>query len=97
MSLDEIPIFIKDNTILPLATPVQFIKPQTVLPVKCYIYGTPTQPLKLFEDNSFNYDYTRGIYNWLQLSWNGKKGTVSRKGNYKGRLYEIKSWQVVAS
>jgi alpha-D-xyloside xylohydrolase len=95
MSLDEVPVFIKDNTILPLATPVQFITPQTVLPVTCHIYGTPTQPLKLFEDNSFNYDYTRGDYNWLQLSWNGKKGTVSRKGNYKGRLYDIKGWQVV--
>jgi alpha-D-xyloside xylohydrolase len=96
MSLDEIPVFIKDNTILPLADPVQFITPQTVLHVTCKVFGTPTQPLQLFEDNSFNYDYTQGTYNWLQLSWNGRKGTVSRKGNYKGRLYNIKNWQVVA-
>jgi alpha-D-xyloside xylohydrolase len=95
MSLDQFPIFIKDNTILPLADPVQYITPETVLSVTCNIYGRPVQSLRLFEDNSFNYDYTRGIYNWVQLTWNGKKGTVARKGNYKGRLYAITNWKVV--
>jgi alpha-D-xyloside xylohydrolase len=96
MSLDEIPIFIKDNTILPLADPVQFITPQTILNVTCKVYGKPGRPLQLFEDNSFNYDYTQGTCNWLQLAWNGQKGTVSRNGKYKGRLYNIKNWQVMA-
>ncbi|WP_207515411.1 glycoside hydrolase family 31 protein [Longitalea luteola] len=97
MSIDEIPMFIKDNTILPLANPEQFITSETVLQVTCHIYGKPVQPLQLFEDNSFNYDYTKGIYNRLQLSWDGRKGSVTRKGNYKGRLYNINKWQVVAS
>jgi alpha-D-xyloside xylohydrolase len=95
LSLDEIPMFIKDNTILPLAQPVSCITPQTVLTVTCYIYGQPEQPVTLFEDNTNNYDYTKGVYNRVQLSWNGKKGAVTRTGTYKGKLYNIQQWQVV--
>jgi alpha-D-xyloside xylohydrolase len=93
MSLDEIPMFIKNNTILPLATPVEYITPQTVLAVNCKIYGNPTKPATLFEDNTYTFDYTKGIYNQVTLSWNGKKGNVTRKGNYKGKLYNIEKWE----
>jgi alpha-D-xyloside xylohydrolase len=97
MSLDEVPMFIKNNTILPLATPVEYITPQTVLSVNCRIYGNPGKPVTLFEDNTYTFDYTNGIYNEVTLSWNGKKGNVTRKGNYKGKLYNIEKWEVVLS
>lgn len=97
MSLDELPMFVKANTILPLAKPVQYVKPETVLSVTCQVYGNPTESIQLFEDNSFNHNYTQGEFNWVQLSWNGKKGKVERKGKYKGRLYEIRDWKVTAN
>jgi alpha-D-xyloside xylohydrolase len=96
LSLDQLPMFIKDNTILPLAKPVNFITPATVLQVSCHIYGNPTQPIRLLEDNTYNYDLMRGVYNQVELSWNGRKGKVTRTGNYKGKLYEILDWHVVA-
>jgi alpha-D-xyloside xylohydrolase len=97
MSLDELPMFVKEGTILPLAKPVPFITPETVLSVSCHVYGKPKGVVQLFEDNSYTYDYTQGAYNWLQLQWDGRKGKVERKGKYAGRIYEIKDWKVVGN
>ncbi|HEV7333881.1 MAG TPA: TIM-barrel domain-containing protein [Flavisolibacter sp.] len=96
MSLDEVPMFIKANTILPLAKPEAYITPETVLSVTCHVYGKPTETIRLFEDDSFTHDYTRGAFNWINLTWNGKKGKAERNGNYRGKIYEIKEWKVVA-
>lgn len=96
LSTDQLPMFVKDHTILPLAKPLPYITGQTVFQVSCNIYGNPTGAIQLFEDNSYNYDYTKDAYNWVTLSWNGKKGSVARKGNYHGKLYEIGDWRVVA-
>ena len=96
MPLDQVPLFVKANTILPLAQPVSYVTPGTVFQVSCRIYGKPAGATQLFEDNSYNHDYTQGRYNWVGLSWNGKKGLVARKGGYAKKLYEITGWQVVA-
>ena len=96
-SMDQVPLFVKNNTILPLASPLQYIIGETVFQVSCHIYGKPSTPIRLFEDNSYNNDFIKGTYNWVTLSWNGKKGTVERKGNYTKKLYEIGGWRVVAN
>ena len=95
MSLNEIPMFIKDNTILPLAEPVEYVTPSTIFKVTAKVYGTPKEGIKLFEDNSTDFNYEKGNYGWIQLSWNGKKGIVTHTGNYKGKLYEVTRWKRV--
>jgi alpha-D-xyloside xylohydrolase len=97
MSLDQIPMFIRDNTILPLAKPVPYITPATVLSVSLRVYGKPTKSIRLFEDNSYNYNFEQNSYNWVELAWSGKKGKVTRQGNYRRKLYDIKDWQTVAN
>jgi alpha-D-xyloside xylohydrolase len=89
MQLNEIPMFVKANTILPLAQPVEYITPATIFNIKCKAYGTATTPIKLFEDNPYNFDFEKGSYNWLQISYNGNKATVTRSGNYSPKLYEV--------
>ena len=94
MTLDQIPMFVKDNTLLPLAVPVEYVTPSTVFNISCKIYGNPTNTVKLFEDNSMNYNFEKGQYNWLYLSWNGKSGNASRIGNFKNQLYKIADWRI---
>ena len=89
MQLNEIPMFIKSNTILPLAKPVEFITPSTVLEINCKIYGNAAFPIKLFEDDSFNFDFEKGKYNWLNISSKENKITITRSGNYSKKLYEV--------
>lgn len=59
------------------------------LQIRCHIFGKPTLPAELFEDNSFNFDYEKGNYNWLTISPNGNKFRISPEGNYGRRLYEV--------
>ncbi|MDB5246360.1 MAG: hypothetical protein JWQ40_754 [Segetibacter sp.] len=95
MSLDQIPMFVKDNTLLPLADPVSYVTPSTVFNVTCNIYGNPTATVKLFEDNSTDYNFENGQYNWLTLTWKGKSGNAIRTGNFKQQLYKISDWKRV--
>ncbi|MGN6603852.1 MAG: TIM-barrel domain-containing protein [Ginsengibacter sp.] len=89
MSLDQIPMFVKANTILPLADPVEFVAPSTVFNVRCKVYGNDPQPFRLFEDNSFNFDFVKGKYNWITLFAKGQKIITKRTGSYPGHLYTI--------
>jgi alpha-D-xyloside xylohydrolase len=89
MSLSEIPMFVKANTILPLAQAIEYITPETIFHITCKAYGNTTTPIKLFEDNPYNCDFEKGNYNWLQISCNGNKTTVRRSGNYMHKLYEV--------
>jgi alpha-D-xyloside xylohydrolase len=89
MSLNEIPMFVKANTILPLAKPVEYVTPETIFHITCKVYGNTTTPIKLFEDNSYNFDFGKGNYNWLQISCDENKTSVTRSGSYSGKLYEI--------
>jgi alpha-D-xyloside xylohydrolase len=95
MGLNEIPMFIKDNTILPLAKPLEYISDTAVFDITCRVYGKPLKTSGLFEDNSFNNDFEKNIYNLLSLSWDGKKGKLTRKGNYKTTLYRIEKWEEI--
>lgn len=90
MELDDIPMFVKSNTILPLAKPVEFISPSTVFEIDCKIYGNAAAATKLFEDNSSNFDFQKGKYNWLHISSKENKITITRSGNYPNKLYEVK-------
>lgn len=96
MSLDQIPMFVKDNTILPLADAVEFVTSSTVFNISCKIYGNPTGTVRLFEDNSNNFNFEKGQYNWLSLTWKHNNGKDSRTGNFNRQVYKITDWKKVA-
>jgi alpha-D-xyloside xylohydrolase len=95
MTLDEIPMFVKENTLLPLAEPVDYVTPSTVFNISCKIYGNPGSVVKLFEDNSTDFSFEKGAYNWVNLSWDGKEGKSSRTGSFKQEVYKITGWEKV--
>ena len=98
MSLDEVPLFVKGGTILPLAKPVQYITPETVFEITCCIYGNPTQPVRLFEDDGSTFDFEQGAYRWVELSWDANKkknkGKVTTIGKSTKPIYKITDWIV---
>jgi len=92
MTLDEIPIFVKSGTILPLAESVEYITPQTVLNVTCHVFGTPAKTVTLFEDDGETFNFEKGDFNRIELSWSKNKGKFVRTGKQKRQLYHIKNW-----
>ena len=92
MSLDQIPLFVKEGAILPLAKPKQFITQNTLFEITCHVYGNNCKPAHLFEDNAYNLDYQKNKFNWISLEWNGKEGKTTSKGNFKVNCYKVIGW-----
>ncbi|MFD0763533.1 TIM-barrel domain-containing protein [Mucilaginibacter lutimaris] len=93
--VDQLPIFIKEGAILPLAKPVQFTNAATVFDVDCKVYGANAKTANLFEDDGLSFNFEKGAYNTISLSWENGKGKIKRSGNYKQIRYRIKSWSKI--
>lgn len=91
----DLPIFIKEGAILPLAKPVEYVSPQTRFELTCYVYGEHAKPSSLFEDDGVTFNFEKGNYNTVNLSYNNGKGSVKRTGNFKGSRYSVKKWEVI--
>jgi len=55
-ALDQIPLFVKAGTILPLATPVEHLSAGTQFDITCYVYGDGEAKASLFEDDGYTFD-----------------------------------------
>jgi alpha-D-xyloside xylohydrolase len=94
--LTQLPIFIKEGTILPLARPVEHVAPDTKFEITCYVYGdVKTAVASLFEDDGVTFNYEKGRYNMVSLIWNKTRGEVKRKGGFKNTRFLIRNWQVI--
>ena len=93
--LTQLPIFIKEGTILPLANPVDHVDQDTKFEITCWVYGSNATRATLFEDDGTSFNYEKGNYNTITLSWQKNKGTVKRSGQFKNVRYVIKKWQVI--
>lgn len=92
--IDRIPVFVKANSLIPYAKPVQAVKRDTCLEVVVKAYGDQCSPFMLYEDDGFTFDYQEGCYNWITLVWDPKGGhRVERNGKYAGQAYKIVSWE----
>lgn len=89
---DQVPIFIKEGTILPMAKPVEHVEPDTKFDITCYVYGASPAQTELFEDDGVTFNFEKGGYGVLRLDWQNGKGKVARKGNYKNQRYLIHKW-----
>jgi alpha-D-xyloside xylohydrolase len=94
-TLNQIPLFVKAGTILPLAKPLENISADSQFDITCYVYGDQTTQTSLFEDDGYTFDYEKGMYNTVYLSWKDHKGSVTRKGDFKSKPYHITGWKLV--
>ncbi len=95
VKMDEMPLFVKGGSILPLADPVQFVSNTTSFDITCCVYGNADRPVSLFEDDGVSYNYRNGDFNKLSLWVEKGKGKVKRNGNYKKKRYSIKKWEFI--
>lgn len=92
----EMPLFVKENSLLPLAEPVQQVGPSTVFKITVKAFGKNPAPFTLFEDDGTTFDFESGAVNRLVLTWTPPEGgNVERTGRFSGRRYEIVRWESV--
>jgi alpha-D-xyloside xylohydrolase len=92
----EMPLFIKENSLLPLAEPVQQIDSNTVFQVTVTAFGAHPTPLTLFDDDGITYDFEAGAISRLALSWTPEQGgNATRTGAFPPRRHNIVRWESV--
>ena len=88
-TLDVIPLYVKAGSIIPVGPQVQYAteKPWDHLELK--VYAGANGNFILYEDEFDNYNYEKGVYTEIPISWNNTscKLTIgARKGAYEGML-----------
>jgi len=93
VSLEDIPVFVKSGSLLPLATPTLHTDDAASFDLTVRVYGDGHLPITLIEDDGVTYAYAQGAYNRLTLGWNAGEGSLSREGEADCPQYRIVGWQ----
>ncbi len=88
-SLDQLPIYVKAGSILPLGPDVQYSSEKAWDNLKIVVYPGSNASFTLYEDEGDNYNYVQGRYTEIPFIWNDKSRTLTigdRTGSYDGML-----------
>lgn len=92
--VEQIPLFIKGGTLLPLAEPVESIKPDTCFDVTVNIIGRKPSDFTLYEDDGVTSAWMHGEQNQIRLHADGGNHSAVRQGNYHGPdRFKITGWK----
>ena len=83
------PLYIKAGSILPLGPDVQYANENHYDNLDIVVYPGADASFTLYEDEGDNYNYEKGIYSTIPLTWNDKTKTLTigkRKGTFPGML-----------
>lgn len=95
--LEIIPLFVKNNSVLPLADPTLHTEDPASMRLTVHVYGDGSLPCTLVEDDGVSYDYSNGHCNRLTVAWDaaGHCETITRTGNAECPRYECVAWHQV--
>lgn len=82
--LEQIPVFVKGETLLPLARPSERFTADTTYELEVRVYGENPVPFVLYEDDGETNNFTKGEQNQVTLSWDGTSISEKREGKYNG-------------
>jgi alpha-D-xyloside xylohydrolase len=93
--MDQLPLFAKAGSIIPLAEPLNYIANDAVFNITCKVFGNKPSSFALWEDDGTSFDFEKGNFNQINLSVEGGKGTVKKDGKYDGKRYVVNEWNFV--
>lgn len=95
-TLDEIPVYVRAGTILPLGPVIQYTEQDTAAPLEIRIFPGHDGTFVMTEDDGKSYDYTSGNTRITTYSWNDKTKTLSWRvsGTYSDS-HQFRSVKVV--
>lgn len=88
--IENIPLFVRNNSIIPVADPVQFVAESTVFQINVRAFGENPASYNLYEDDGVSFDFEKGQQNRVLVGVKSGKVTVNREGDFKRIRYDIK-------
>jgi len=92
-TFDRVPMFVRAGSILPLGSEMQYVGEKAWDNLELRVYPGADATFTLYEDEGDNYNYERGVYTTIPMTWNDRTRTLTigqRKGNYPGMLQSRK-------
>lgn len=85
----DIPIFVRAGSILPCGPEIQYAAEKPTDPIRLFVYTGSDGSFTLYEDENVNYNYEKGKFSTIPLSYNEKKMELTigkREGEFVGML-----------
>jgi len=93
---DQIPVFVRAGSILPLGPDVQYIGEKPDAPITLHVFEGANGAFTLYEDQGTTFDYEKGAFSEIPIAWNEATKTLTigtRKGTFtempQHRTFEI--------
>ena len=87
--IETMPLFVRAGSIVPMGPPLQWATEKPEDPIELRIYPGADGHFQIYEDENDNYDYERGDYATIPMSWNDSARVLKigeRKGYFPGML-----------
>jgi len=85
------PLYVRAGSIIPMGPFLQYSSEKQADPIELRIYTGADVVFNLYEDEGDSYNYEKGVYSIIPVSWNEKNATLTigkRQGEYPGMLKE---------
>ena len=89
--VETLPLFVKPGAIVPMGPFLQYSSEKPADPIELRIYRGANGKFTLYEDQGDTYDYEKGKYATIPISWDDAKRTLEigiRTGDFPGMLKE---------
>lgn len=86
---EQIPVYVPEGSIIPFGPKMEWSDEKPAELINLYIYAGSDGVFQLYEDEGVNYNYERGQYATIDISYNDATRTVrfsTRKGQFPGML-----------
>ena len=87
--MDMIPIYVPAGSIIPLGPNIQYASQDEDSTIELRIYPGNDAHFDLYEDENDSYDYEKGLYSIIPISWNNSERILSigdREGEFPGMV-----------
>ena len=86
---EQIPVFVREGAIIPFGPEMQWSDEKPAELINLYVYAGQNGAFQLYEDEGTNYNYEKGKYATIDITYDDATRTVSfaqRQGNFSGML-----------
>ena len=86
---ERIPVFVREGAIIPFGPAMQWSDEKPANLINLYVYAGQNGEFQLYEDEGTNYNYERGQYATIDITYNDASRTLrigQRRGSFPGML-----------
>jgi alpha-D-xyloside xylohydrolase len=71
--IEKIPVFVREGAIIPMEAGLDYADEVVHTPFEFHVYEGKNGSFYLYEDSGDGYDYEKGFYNYIMISWDDRK------------------------